>query len=103
MSDRVMKTAADDVAVAFNKSELELSSDKQDVVNYMLFESDDEPINIAKNIGTNEQMQEIKKHTGNQIRNSYYYMQKLAVGLMLMDYAMVDKKKVGGVMDGQRN
>lgn len=98
-----MKTAADDVAVAFNKSELELSSDKQDVVNYMLFESDDEPINIAKNIGTNEQMQEIKKHTGNQIRNSYYYMQKLAVGLMLMDYAMVDKKKVGGVMDGQRN
>lgn len=103
MSDRVMKTAADDVAVAFNKSELELSSDKQDVVNYMLFESDDEPINIAKNIGTNEQMQEIKKHTGNQIRNSYYYMKKLAVGLMLMDYAMVDKKKVGGVMDGQRN
>lgn len=48
-------------------------------------------------------MEDIRKHTGSHMRNSYYYMRKLAVGLMLMDYAMVDKKKVGGFIDGQRN
>lgn len=36
MSDRIMKTAADNVADTFNKSELKLSSDKQNVVDYML-------------------------------------------------------------------
>lgn len=48
MSDRIMKTAADNVADTFNKSELKLSSDKQNVVDYMLFESEDEPSDIAK-------------------------------------------------------
>ena len=96
MSDRIMKTAADNVADTFNKSELKLSSDKQNVVDYMLFESEDEPSDIVKNIGTQSQMEDIRKHTGSHMRNSYYYMRKLAVGLMLMDYAMVDKKKVGG-------
>ncbi len=100
MSDRVMKTAADNVAETFNKSELKLSSDKHDAVNYMLFESDAEPIDIAKNIGSDVQMEEIKKCTENQTRNSYYYMRRLAVGLMLMDYAMVDKKNIGGRKDG---
>lgn len=48
MSDRIMKTAADNVADTFNKSELKLSSDKQNVVDYMLFESEDEPSDIVK-------------------------------------------------------
>ena len=46
------------------------------------------------------EMPKIKKCTENQTRNSYYYMRRLAVGLMLMDYAMVDKKNIGGRKDG---
>lgn len=94
MSDRVMKTAADNVATTFNNSDLELSSEKQRVVDYMLFESDEEPISIAKNIGEASQMQEIQKCMEHQNRNSDYYIRKLIVGLMLIDYAIIDKKVV---------
>ena len=101
VSDRMMKTAADNVATTFNNSELELSSEKQNVVDYMLYESNEEPISIAKNIGDTSQMQKIKKCTKHQTRNSDYYMRKLVVGLMLIDYAIVDKKIVkGGELDG---
>ena len=92
--DRVMKTAEDNVATTFNNSELELSSEKQSVVDYMLFESNAEPISIATNIGEASQMQDIQKCMEHQCRNSNYYIRKLVVGLMLIDYAIVDKKVV---------
>lgn len=101
MKERMMKTAADNVAITFNHSELELSREKQKVVDYMLYESDEEPIDIAKSIGDTSQMQEIKKCTKYQTRNSDYYMRKLVVGLMLIDYAIVEKKIIkGGELDG---
>lgn len=102
MSTRMMKTAADNVAVAFNNSELKLSSEKQDAINYMLYESDEDPISLVEKIGTKEQISEINNSLGRQARNSYYYMRKLVVGLMLIDYALVDKKvvKEGGKIDG---
>lgn len=102
MSTRMMKTAADNVAVAFNNSELKLSSEKQDAINYMLYESDEDPISLVEKIGTKEQISEINNSLGRQARNSYYYMRKLVVGLMIIDYALVDKKvvKEGGKIDG---
>lgn len=102
MNTRMMKTAADNVAVAFNNSELKLSSEKQNALNYMLYESDEEPISLVEKIGTKEQISKINNSLGKQARNSYYYMRKLVVGLMLIDYALVDEKNIkeGEKVDG---
>lgn len=94
MNDRMMKTAADEVAIQFNNSELQLQSEKQDAVNFMLYESNEEPLSLVKKIGTNPQMKQIKNCSRKGRRNSYYYMKKLVVGLMLIDYSLVDRKSI---------
>lgn len=94
-----MKIANDTVATAFNNAKLELSSDRQNVINYMLYESEEDPLDIVKHISDTSQMQQVKKSAENQTRNSVYYIKKLMAGLMLIDYSYVEKKNIRGDVD----
>lgn len=81
---RLEEVAENDVASKFNELEL-ISKEKIAAANYILYEDDETPISIIEKIKNNEIAFEPKL----EVKNSYFYLKKLIVTLLLIDYEVI--------------